>query len=393
MTLKKPDGDACIAMLDRLIAFDTTSANSNMEMIRFLGDHLSRLGIESRLTFNEEKNKANLWATIGPKDRGGVVLSGHTDVVPIAGQEWSGDPFKMEQRGTRLYGRGTSDMKGFIACAMAHAENMSRRNLQTPIHFAFSYDEEVGCLGVRELIRDMAENLPLPVAVIVGEPTSMQIIGGNKGGRGFNTTVHGVDGHSSQPALGANAIMAAARIVTFLEQLQKRLRDNADPDNGFTPPYTTIDMGLISGGTANNIIPALCQLGWGFRALPSDDVDALEAEVRQFIDEEIVPPLKAISPEAGVTTTLRIDVPALLPDEDSPAENLIRHLTGLNQSGRVSYGTEAGRFQKAGVPGVIFGPGNIEQAHIPDEFIDIEQMHLCSDFMGKLVDWAENETA
>ncbi len=383
----------CIAMLGHLIGFDTTSAKSNMELINFARDHLHDLGITCRLTYNEEKTKANLWATIGPQDRGGIVLSGHTDVVPVAGQEWTSDPFRMEQRGDKLYGRGTSDMKGFVACALAHAGDMKKRNLKTPIHFAFSYDEEVGCTGVKGLITDMVENLPQPVAVIVGEPTSMQIIGGNKGGRGFLTEVHGVDGHSSLPELGANAIMAAARIINFLENLQQRLRDNADPDNGFVPPYTTIDLGLINGGTANNIIPALCQFGWGFRGLPNEDIDALEAEVRQFISNEIEPGLKKVSADAGVTTTMRIDVPALMPNEDSPAENLIRHLTGLNQSGRVSYGTEAGRFQKAGIPGIIFGPGSIEQAHLPDEFIEVEQMEACSGFIGKLVDWAESEEA
>ncbi len=387
--MTKPTGQDCITMLERLIAFDTTSAKSNLELINDVADFLKTLGIESRLTFNEEKNKANLWATIGPKDRGGIVLSGHTDVVPVAGQEWSSDPFKMQLRGDKLFGRGTADMKGFIACALAHAAAIKSRNLKTPIHFAFSYDEEVGCTGVRELIADMADNLPLPVAVIVGEPTSMQIIGGNKGGRSFVTEIHGVDGHSSRPELGANAILAAARIIRFLEDQQNRLRDESDPNNGFVPPHTTLDLGTISGGTAHNIIPALCSFGWGFRMIPTDDIDALEAEVRQFIDDEIVPPLKAISPKAGVTTSMRINVPPLLPDRNSPAENLIRHLTGLNQSGRVSYGTEAGRFQKAGVPGVIFGPGSIEQAHLPNEFIEVSQMHECNDFIAKLVDWAE----
>ncbi len=391
MPLAKPTSDDCIAMLDRLIAFDTTSFKSNLELINDARDYLTALGIESRLTFNEQGNKANLWATIGPQEKGGIVLSGHTDVVPVAGQQWTSDPFEMARRGDRLYGRGTADMKGFVACALAHAADMKSRNLKTPIHFAFSFDEEVGCAGVRELIIDMAENLPLPVAVIVGEPTSMQIIGGNKGGRGFITEVHGVDGHSSRPELGANAIMAAAKIITFIDDLQTRLSENADPQNGFVPPHTSIDLGTIKGGTAHNIIPAACRFSWGFRALPSDDVDALEAEVRAYIDSEIVPGLKVISSEAGVTTTMRIDVPALLPDADSPAESLIRHLTGLNRSGRVSYGTEAGHFQKAGVPGVIFGPGSIEQAHLPDEYIDVAQMHQCSAFMEKLTDWAESE--
>ena len=380
---------ACITMLERLVAFNTVSAFPNLELITYVQNYLENFGVESRLTFNSEKTKANLWATIGPADKGGVVLSGHTDVVPVENQEWSSDPFKLEERDGKLYGRGSADMKGFVAAALAHVPNMVQRNLKTPLHLAFSYDEEVGCVGVKGLIDDMAENLPTPLAVIVGEPTMMKIIGGNKGGRGFRTEIFGVDGHSSLPDKGANAIMAAARIVSFLEQMQQRLKDNADPDNGFDPPCTTIDLGVISGGTAHNVIPSYCSFGWGFRMIPADDLDALDAEVMKFIDEEIIPPLKAISPDAGVITTRRMDVPALMPDEKSAAETLIRHLTGLNESGRVSYGTEAGHFQNAGVPGVIFGPGDIEQAHLPDEFIAVSQMAECSDFLGKLVDWAE----
>ncbi len=391
MNATKSIDDECIAMLGDLIAYDTTSVKSNLQLIEHFQNYLNDLGIESRLTFNKENNKANLWATIGPPDKSGIVLSGHTDVVPVADQNWTSDPFSMAQRGDRLFGRGTSDMKGFVACVLAHAADMKRRDLKIPLHFAFSYDEEVGCTGVLGLIDDITDNLPLPIAVIVGEPTSMQIIGGNKGGRTLRTEVHGVDGHSSRPELGANAIMAAARIIGFIENLQNRLRDKADPDNGFVPPYTTIDLGVISGGTANNVIPALCEFSWGFRMIPTDDVDALEAEVLQFIDREITPSLKAISPNACVITKRNIDVPALLPDEGSPAESLLRHLTGLNRSGRVSYGTEAGHFQKAGIPGVIFGPGNIEQAHLPDEYIEVDQMHLCSEFLTKLTDWAENE--
>ena len=372
---------ACITMLERLVAFNTVSAFSNLELITYIQNYLEKFGVESRLTFNAEKTKANLWATIGPKDKGGVVLSGHTDVVPVENQEWSSDPFTLEEREGKLYGRGSADMKGFVAAALAHVPNMVQRELKTPLHLAFSYDEEVGCVGVKGLIDDMAENLPTPLAVIVGEPTMMKIIGGNKGGRGFRTEVFGVDGHSSLPDKGANAIMAAARIVGFLEQMQQRLKDNADPDNGFDPPCTTIDLGLISGGTAHNVIPSYCSFGWGFRMIPADDLDALDAEVMKFIDEEIIPPLKAISPDADVITTRRMDVPALLPDENSAAETLIRHLTGLNESGRVSYGTEAGHFQNAGVPGVIFGPGDIEQAHLPDEFIDVSQMAECNEFL------------
>ena len=391
MTANRPTGEDCIESLGKLIAFDTTSANSNMDLIHYIKSELEELGIESRLTYNEEKTKANLWATIGPAEKGGIVLSGHTDVVPVAGQDWSSNPFEMQQRGDKLYGRGTCDMKGFVACALAHAKDMVSRDLKTPIHFAFSYDEEVGCTGVKGLITDISENLPLPLAVIVGEPTSMQLIGGNKGGRSFRTVVQGLDGHSSRPELGANAIVAAARIIGFLDDLHQRLRDEADPDNGFTPPNTTIDIGLIRGGTAGNIIPAICSFIWGFRMIPTDDIDALENEVLEFIANEIEPGLKVISTDCGITSTRLYDVPALLPDENSPAETLLRHLTGLNQSLRVSYGTEAGRFQKAGIPGVIFGPGSIAQAHLPDEFIEVSQMHECSNFIGKLTDWAEDK--
>jgi len=391
MTSNRPTGEDCIEALGKLIAFDTTSANSNMELINYIKSELGELGIESRLTFNEEKTKANLWATIGPAEKGGIVLSGHTDVVPVAGQDWTSDPFEMVHRGDKLYGRGTCDMKGFVACALAHAKDMASRDLKTPIHFAFSYDEEVGCTGVKGLIADISESLPLPLAVIVGEPTSMQLIGGNKGGRSFRTVVQGLDGHSSRPELGVNAIVAAARIIGFLDDLHQRLRDEADPDNGFAPPNTTLDIGVINGGTANNIIPAQCTFNWGFRMIPTDNIDALEKEVMDFIANEVEPGMKAVSADCGVTSTRLFDVPALLPDENSPAETLLRHLTGLNQSLRVSYGTEAGRFQKAGIPGVIFGPGSIAQAHLPDEFIEVSQMHECSEFIGKLTDWAESK--
>ncbi len=385
-----PTASDSIAMLERLVGFDTTSRNSNLDLIEDLRVMLSELGIESRLTFNAEKTKANLWATIGPSGRGGVVLSGHTDVVPVDGQDWSSDPFKLTQRDGRLFGRGTCDMKGFIACVMAHAKQMTQSELKTPLHFAFSYDEEVGCTGVRGLIDDMRDNLPAPLAVIVGEPTSMQIVGGHKGGHSYDTIVHGVDGHSSAPDLGANAIFHAARILTFLQDLAQRLKDNGDPSNGFSPCYTTVDCGLISGGTAQNIIPARCAFSWGLRNIPGDDTQAIVDEVFAFIETEIVPSLKAISPDAGVTHELRHYLPAMTPDEASPAESLLRHLTGLNQSGRVAYGTEAAHFQQAGVPGVIFGPGSIKQAHLPDEYIDISQMEACHDFISKLTHWAAN---
>jgi len=382
-----------IELLSTLVAFDTTSAKSNLELVDYVREYLNDRGISSRLTYDETRQKANLWATIGEDIPGGVVLSGHTDVVPVADQNWASDPFQMDERDGKLFGRGCADMKGFVACALAHTDYFRSMELNVPIHFAFSYDEEVGCVGVGGLITDVVENLPMPRAVIVGEPTSMKIIGGNKGGRGFRTTVQGVDGHSSLPQLGANAILAANRIINKLVEIQERLKQEADPDNGFVPPYSTLDLGLIEGGSATNVIPSRCEFSWGFRGLPDEDVDGIEQEVRDYIDSAVLPELKAISDQTSIITELRSDVPPLMPDENSAAEQLVRHLSRLNASSRVSYGTEAGLFQRAGIAGVIFGPGSIEQAHLPDEFIDVAQMHECCDFLVKLGDWAASEDA
>ena len=378
-----------IEWLDRLIAFDTTSRLSNLDLISDIEKYMKELGVPTRLTHDKDKTKANLWCTIGPQDIGGVVLSGHTDVVPIDGQEWTKTPFKMSEQSGKLFGRGTSDMKGFCAIALAMAPEMKSRDLKVPIHFAFSFDEEVGCVRVRHLIKDVVDNLPLPRAVIVGEPTSMKIVGGNKGGRSFRTTVRGVPGHSSEPHRGANSIMAAARIINFIESLQKELMKKSDKNSLFDPPYTTFDLGVIEGGTANNIIPEYTHFNWGYRGLPDEDPYELENKIKSFIQEKIEPKLKRISKDAGVTTELRNETPPLIPDHESAAEHLIRHLTGLNESGTVAFGTEAGLFQQAGIPGVIFGPGSIQQAHQPDEFIEIEQMAQCVSFMKELTSWAE----
>lgn len=385
---RDPSAQDCISMLERLVAYDTTSRNPNMELITLVQNILGELDIECRITHCDDLSKGNLWATIGPMDRGGIVLSGHTDVVPVDGQDWKSDPFKLEERDGLLYARGSADMKGFVACCIAHAARMENADLKIPIHFAFSHDEEVGCVGVLPLVEDMVKNLPLPLACIVGEPTSMQIVGGNKGGFGIVTTVKGTDGHSSLPEKGANSIFAAGRIISYLHDMQKRLKDSADPDNGFDPYYTTIDCGIINGGTAHNVIPALTKFNWGFRNIPQDDPKELAQEVFDFVAKEIEPDLKRVSDDCSITHEQRHIVPGLMPDKASPAESLLRHLTGLNKSGRVSYGTEAGHFQNAKVPSVIFGPGNIEQAHLPDEFVAVEQMEACHEFMLKLTDWA-----
>jgi len=379
-------------ILQELIAFDTTSRRSNMEIVDYIQSYLDEYGVASRLTFDHSGKKANLWATIGPATTGGVVLSGHLDVVPVDGQQWSSDPFDMWKANGRLHGRGVADMKGFIAVCLAMVPQLVENELALPIHFAFTYDEEVGCIGVHNLVDDVVNNLPLPRAVIVGEPTSMQIIGGHKGARSFQTIVKGVPAHSSNPGFGVNSIMAAARIVSFLESLQNELKCNAHANCEFDPPYSTIDLGIINGGTAKNIIPEYTTIEWGFRLHPDDDADYLQQRVLDFIDNEIVPYIKKQSEKADVSTSKVYSVNALIPDDKSPAEQLIRHLTGLNSSSVVSFGTEAGVFQHAGIPAVVFGPGNIAQAHQPDEYIEIDQIDQCISFMEKLARWAADES-
>jgi len=391
-----------IAILDELISFDTTSQLSNLELINHITSYLENLGIESRLTHDDEKTKANLWATLdplnkgqlkgGPGNNGGIVLSGHLDVVPVAGQAWSNDPFTLIQNDGRLYGRGSVDMKGFVAVCLAMAPVFLRKQLQLPIHFAFTYDEEVGCIGVHNLINDIVKNLPLPRAVIVGEPTSMKIIGGHKGSRSYRTIIKGIPAHSSDPRQGVNSIMAAAHMVTFLEELQQELLNSSNSSNAFDPPCSTVDLGKIAGGTANNIIPEYTTIEWGFRLLPTEDADALEKKVFDHIDNHLLPKLQMQSTGATIRTELTNEMVPLLPDHQSPAEHLIRHLTGLNESGVVSFGTEAGTYQKANIPAVVFGPGSISQAHQPDEFIEISQLEACVDFMFQLAAWCEEDT-
>lgn len=299
----------------------------------------------------------------------------------------------MWQQDGSLYGRGVVDMKGYIAVCLALVPLLLTKKLLLPIHFAFTYDEEVGCVGVHELLKDIVDNLQKPRAVIVGEPTSMKIIGGHKGSRSFRTIFKGVPAHSSDPRLGVNSIMASARLINFLESLQQELADSADSSCPFDPPYTTIDLGMINGGTANNIIPEYTTVEWGFRLIPEDNADQLQKRVTDFIDNEIVPHLRKQSPHANVSTETTNRMIGLTPDDKSPAEQLIRHLTGLNNSDVVSFGTEAGAFQHAGIPAVVFGPGSITQAHQPDEFIEIEQLGQCIEFVYKLADWAETKDA
>jgi len=380
---------AAIEMIERLVAYDTTSHLSNLALIDDVKGILAGHGIASRLTHNAEKTKANLFATIGPKDKGGIVLSGHTDVVPVLGQPWSGDPFKVRKADGKLYGRGTADMKSFIAVALSLLPEMAKRSFKTPIHFAFSYDEEVGCHGARPLIQDIVANLPLPRAVIVGEPTMMKLINQHKGAASFKITIHGQEGHSSGPQLGVNANFIAVKLINEILRIQDELIAASDPKSEFTPPYPTFNIGVLNGGTAGNIIPNHCEFALELRVLPGQTTDPIVDKIKAFATGILEPEMRRVSPKAHIHFHKNGEIPPLSALKDSPAESLIRLLTGLNQAGAVAYGTEAGLFQEGGMPTVVFGPGDIAQAHQADEFIEISQVEACEAFLRKLFDWAE----
>jgi len=372
-----------IEWLDRLVSFDTTSRNSNLALIDHISAYLSNHGIAWRLTHNEDGAKANLYATIGPDIPGGVVLSGHSDVVPVDGQEWVTDPFVLTRRDNLLYGRGTSDMKAFIACALAAVPALKSMPLKKPIHLAISYDEEVGCLGVHSMLRDIVANLPLPAAVIVGEPTGMRVVNAHKSITSWYTTVYGHEVHSSNTHLGVNAIAIAAELIGFLGGLAAELRAKGDPAHRFDPPYSTISVGTITGGTAQNIVPRQCTFTWEYRLLPDEDGHRIKARFDAEVARRL-PAMKALSPEADIVTTLRAQAAGLRAVEGSPAEALVLALTGQNASEAVSYATEAGIFQDHGLPAVICGPGYIREAHKPNEWIEIAQIDECARFIHKL---------
>jgi acetylornithine deacetylase len=370
--------------IERLVAFDTTSARSNLELIDFVEAYLRSLGADCRRSSDTAELKANLFATLGRPGPGGVVLSGHSDVVPVEGQPWSSDPFKVEARDGRLYGRGTADMKSFLAVALALAPAFLRLDPMRPLHLAISYDEEVGCLGVSSLIAQIDRELARPALVIIGEPTSMQIVNAHKGVCAFETTIRGRAAHSSQPQLAANANLAAGRLVAFLGDLAAERRRAASADSRFDPPYTTFNIGRIEGGTALNIVAADCRVIWEFRPLPDDDPEAIVARITDHIAEELLPRLRENAPEAAIETRALARVPALRPEDEGPAEALVRRLTGLNDSAAVAFGTEGGLFQEAGYSVVVCGPGSIDQAHRPDEFIEIAQVEACEKFLDDL---------
>jgi acetylornithine deacetylase len=377
-----------LEILERLIAFDTTSRLSNLALIEWVEAYLDNHGVAHRRVPSPDGAKSNLIATIGPELPGGVVLSGHTDVVPVDGQAWSSDPFRLTPRDGRLYGRGTCDMKGFLALALAAAPEILGRGPRLPVHLALSYDEEVGCLGAPDMIRVIAAELPRPALVVVGEPTNMEAVCGHKGIATFKVTVTGHEAHSSQTQLGVSANMAAVRLMASLVRLSEQLEREADSASPFTPKHATLTIGQVNGGTAVNILARECVFVFDLRCPPGLDpmtlLAAFYAEAAE-LDREI----KARFPDAGVKVENRTLTPPLAPEPGGAAEAFARRLSGDNGSARVvAFAAEAGQFQQAGFSTVICGPGSIDQAHQADEFVEVAQMERGAAFMARLADWA-----
>ena len=374
-----------VEMIEKLVAFDTTSRNSNLELIDFVADYLDGHGIAVTRTFDDDGRKANLFASLGPEQAGGVVLSGHTDVVPVDGQAWDSDPFNVLARDDRLYGRGVADMKSFIAIALALTPDFKATGLQSPLHFALSYDEEVGCIGVDRMIAGIEEAGIAPEIIIVGEPTGMKVANAHKGVYSFRTEVTGFEAHSSATHLGVNAVMIAADLIGFLSAMAEEMRDRAAPDSGFEPPFTSVHVGTVEGGTALNIIPRRCGFMWEYRLMPEADPHEIIERFKAYA-ESLVPAMRSVSDAAGIHTERRSQVPGLAVEDASPAERLVMALTGDNRAIKVSYATEAGKFQQAGASTVICGPGHIDQAHKPNEFIELTQIEACESFMRRLME-------
>ncbi|WP_374422305.1 acetylornithine deacetylase [Chromobacterium sp.] len=375
-----------LTMLERLVRFDTVSHRSNLELIHFVRDYLAGWGISSQLIRSEDGGKANLYATIGPADRGGVMLAGHTDVVPVDGQAWSGDPFRLQVREQRAYGRGSADMKGFIAAVLAAVPDFAATRLCTPLHIALSYDEEIGCIGVRRLL-DVLGGLPaLPRMAIVGEPTLMRVVAAHKGKLAYHVRLRGKAGHSSLPQAGVNAVEYAAELIVFIRQLARRRAAEGPFDPLYPAPHTTLHVGAMRGGSALNIIPEHGEFEFEIRHLPEDEPQTLLSAIMDFARQQLLPAMRAVDPDADIVFTERSAYPGLLTAPDADVVRFAQSLLGdARAPAKVSFGTEAGLFsQQAGIPAVVLGPGSIAQAHQPDEWLALEQLSACDTLLAAL---------
>lgn len=378
--------DKASEILAALVAFDTTSRNSNLELISWVESYLDALGVTSTRIPDAEGRKTNLWATIGPADMPGYVLSGHTDTVPVDDQPWTSDPFRLTERDGKLFARGACDMKGFVACCLAAVPDMLARPLRHPLHLAFSYDEEVGCIGVRDMIAKLQDAPIKPIACFVGEPTNMEVVIGHKSKRSFWVTVRGRTCHSSLAPQGVNAVEYAARLIVKIREISDRQRLKGPQDPLYDVPFTTGHTGTVEGGIALNVVPDLCKFVYEFRAVGGDDPNLLAAEVEKYAREVLEPEMRAVAPETGIDFAARPFQAGLDTAPDSELTVLAKQLAGRNGHGKVAFGTEAGLFQAGGVPSVVIGPGSIDQAHKADEFIEIAEIAKCGQFLDRLIE-------
>ncbi|TDL89471.1 acetylornithine deacetylase [Meridianimarinicoccus aquatilis] len=375
-------------LLARLVAFPTISSDSNLEMIATLAHLLEDAGARTEVLLDEHGGKANLFATIGPDTGGGIVLSGHSDVVPVADQDWSSDPFEMREAGGRLFGRGTCDMKGFIACAVAMAPTFAARTLHRPIHFAFTHDEEVGCLGAQALCAALRDRGIRPSIAIIGEPTQMQVIDGHKGCCEYTTRFEGLEGHGSAPDRGVNAVDYAVRYATRLMELREHLKARAPKPPAFDPPHSTINIGALVGGVGHNVIAGKARVDWEMRPVQASDFEFVHDDLTRYCRDELLTAMQAVHSDARIETETVGEVAGLTPAAANEARDLMVALTGRTDVGTVPFGTEAGLFQELGMSAVVCGPGSIAQAHKPDEFIEIAQLNDCLSWLGRLADRA-----
>ncbi|MGR3623374.1 acetylornithine deacetylase [Pseudophaeobacter sp.] len=371
-------------ILGDLIAFPTVSSESNQDLIAYAAGLLEDCGARVDITASPCGRKANLFATLGPEEDGGILLSGHSDVVPVTDQNWSSDPFALVEREGRLYGRGSCDMKGFIAATLAMAPLYAQQVNRRPVHFAYTYDEEVGCFGAQHLAEDLKARGLTPGLAIIGEPTEMRVIEGHKGCYEYSTHFHGLEGHGSAPDLGVNAVEFAARYVAKLLQLKTSLRGLAPAGSRFEPPWTTVNVGAMHGGVAHNVIASKAQVDWEMRPVQASDAEFVKSALRQLIDGELLPQMRQIHPEAEITVETIGEVAGLIPTEENEARRIVSELTGANGADLVAFGTEAGIFQALGMDVVVCGPGSIAQAHKADEYLALDQLGQCLGMLQRL---------
>ncbi|CAM3703278.1 acetylornithine deacetylase [Phaeobacter inhibens] len=371
-------------ILSDLIAYPTVSADSNLEMIAYLANRLEDCGARVDVMFDASGQKANLFATLGPDADGGIVLSGHSDVVPVTDQDWTSDPFAMVERDGRLYGRGTCDMKGFIAATLAMAPEFAEQISRRPVHFAFTYDEEVGCIGAGHLVQALRERGLKPRLALIGEPTSMRVVEGHKGCHEYSTRFQGLEGHGSDPGRGVNAVEYAARYVSRLLDLRGDLQQRTPPDSRFDPPWTTLNIGALNGGSAHNVIASKAQVDWEMRPVQPSDADHVKDTMARYCRDTLLPAMQAIYPEASIETEVVGEVAGLTPSTQNEARELMADLLGSNAAELVPFGTEAGLFQELGMDVVVCGPGSIAQAHKADEYLTLDQLSQCLTVLNRL---------